>query len=68
MKLSFRMVNYETGVCAEFQNKRVQSAVIYLTGPGPLVFLLASSVIIYFYPIDEAKAKENTQKIQKLKE
>ena len=62
------MVNYETGVCAEYQNKSVQTAVIYLTGPGPLVFLLLSSVIIFFYPIDEAKAKENTNKIKKLSE
>ena len=66
--MSFRLVNYETGVCAKYQNKDVQTAVIYLTGPGPLVFLLVSSCIIFFYPIDEARAKENTKKISKIKE
>ncbi|RNA28598.1 sodium-dependent lysophosphatidylcholine symporter 1 [Brachionus plicatilis] len=55
------IVGYKTSVCSEYQNEEVQESIKYLIAPLPLVFLVLSSVCIYFYPIDSKKAEENSR-------
>ena len=55
-------------VCAEDQNPDVKQAAVLLMAPVPLALSLISSLALYFYPINEKVACENTDKIAKLKE
>lgn len=57
-------VGFKPNVCSEFQNAKVQNSIKYLIAPLPLLFLVLSSVSIYFYPIDSKKAEENSKLIR----
>jgi len=62
------MINYENGICAEFQPGGVQKGIIYLFAPAPILFQVLSITIIIFYPIDSATAKKNADIIKNLNE
>lgn len=62
--VKFSYVGYKPNVCSEFQNEKVQNSIKYLIAPLPLLFLVLSSVSIYFYPIDSKKAEENSKIIR----
>lgn len=61
------LVDYKPNVCADYQNKDVAESIKYLLSPTPLLFVIVSSIAIFFYPITSKKAKENSEKIQKIK-
>jgi Na+/melibiose symporter-like transporter len=59
-------VDYKNGICAEDQNEYVGRAVTYLISLVPIVAFVLSIISIYFYPIDEKKAKINSKIIQNM--
>lgn len=62
------LVNYESNVCAEFQNEKVAPSIRYLIAPTPLVFVILSSVCIFFYPINSKIAEKNSESIKQIKQ
>ena len=62
--MTFSLVDFKTNEC--YQNESVTLAVKLLMGVGPLVFCLLGSIVSFFYPIDDKRAQENSEKLKHL--
>ena len=62
----FRLGGYESGACE--QSEDVGLALRLLVVPGPVVFVLLALLLLWAYPINEARRAYNMDRLEKIRQ